>query len=108
MALTRPRTCRECGKPLSNEMKANADFCCTGHRIKWRNRRMSRGADLYDCFMALRYDRGAAKLHGLWALMCRMASDWHEEDQKAGRRTYFPPKETVQRNIQHMAIKGRT
>jgi len=68
-----------------------------------RDRRMSRGADLYDAFMAMRFDREAAKDKGLWALMCRMASAWNEEDKAAGRQSYFPPDETVQRNVHHNA-----
>lgn len=64
---------------------------------------MSRGADLYDCFMALRYDREAAKDAGLWALMCRMAQSFHDEDKAAGRRSYFRPKETTQRNVRYAA-----
>lgn len=104
MILTKPRTCRECGKPLDPDRKANTEFCATECRIAWRNRRMSRGADLYDAFMAMRFDREAAKDKGLWALMCRMASAWNEEDKAAGRQSYFPPDETVMRNVQHNAI----
>ena len=104
MILTKPRTCRECGKPLDPDRKANTDFCATACRVSWRNRRMSRGADLYDAFMAMRYDRGAAKAEGLWALMCRMASAWHEEDKAAGRQSYFPADETAMRHVQHKAV----
>lgn len=110
MILTKPRTCRECGKPLDTSRKGNTEFCNTACRISWRNRRMSRGADLYDAFMALRFDRADAKDKGLWALMCRMASAWNEEDKAAGRQSYFRPSETVMRNVQHNAItvvKGR-
>lgn len=104
MILTKPRTCRECGKPLNPDRKASTEFCGTACRIAWRNRRMSRGADLYDAFMAMRFDREAAKDKGLWALMCRMASSWNEEDKAAGRQSYFPPKETVQRNVRRAAV----
>lgn len=104
MILTKPRTCRECGKPLDPDRKANTEFCATACRIAWRNRRMSRGADLYDAFMAMRFDREAAKDKGLWALMCRMASNWNEEDKTAGRQSYFPPDETVMRNVQRQAV----
>lgn len=45
MILTKPRTCRECGKPLDPDRKANTEFCATACRIAWRHRRMSRGAD---------------------------------------------------------------
>lgn len=72
---------------------------------------MSRGADLYDCFMAMRYDREAAKDRGLWALMCRMAQAWNDEDQAVGRkRTYFSPKQTAERNVRFTAtvvVSGR-
>lgn len=104
MILTKPRTCRECSKPLDPDRKGNTEFCDTHCRISWRNRRMSRGADLYDAFMAMRFDRDAAKDKGLWALMCRMASAWNEEDKAAGRQSYFPPDETVMRNVQHQAV----
>lgn len=110
MNLTVARPCRECGKPLSTDRKANTEFCGTPCRIAWRNRRMSRGADLYDAFMAMRFDRAAAKDKGLWALMCRMASTWNEEDKAAGRQSYFPPDQTVSRNVHHNAVvvvKGR-
>lgn len=97
--------------PLRADMKANSEFCGTQCRIGWRNRRMSRGADLYDCFMSLRYDRTTAKEKGLWALMCRMAQSWNEEDHKAGRnQTYFPAEEVRKRNVRHTAttlVKGR-
>jgi len=32
-----------------------------------------------------------------------MASAWNEEDKAAGRQSYFPPDETVQRNVHHNA-----
>lgn len=99
MILTKPRTCRECGKPLDPDRKANPEFCATACRIAWRNRRMSRGAELYDLFMAMRYDREQAKLYGLWKLMCRMASKWNEEDKAAGRQSYFPPKRAVEQFV---------
>lgn len=109
MTLTSPRTCRECNKPLRATMRSVSEFCGTPCRIAWRNRRTSRGAELYDCFMALRYDREAARDEGLWALMCRMAQSWNDEDKAANRQTYFPPRETVQRNVRYKAtvVVGR-
>ena len=92
MISTKRHACRECGKPLDGGRKASMEFCATPCRIAWRNRRMSRGAELYDLFMAMRYDREQAKLLGLWKLMCRMAQLWNEEDKAANRQSYFPPK----------------
>ncbi len=104
MILKHPRTCRECNTPLAATRKENAEFCAVPCRIAWRNRRMSRGADLYDVFMALRFDRAVAYEKGLYALMCRMASTWNEEDKVSGRQSYFPADETVIRNNHHNAV----
>lgn len=60
---------------------------------------MSRGAELYDLFMAMRYDREQAKILGLWKLMCRLGRMWHEEDKAAHRQSYFPPKTALQRFV---------
>lgn len=85
------KTCRECNKPLPTDRRPTIEFCGTPCRVKWRNRRSSRGADLYDLFMALRFDRAAAKELGLYAEMCKMASEWRKEDKAAGRQSYFRP-----------------
>jgi len=95
MILTKPRTCRECQKPLEKTMKANSEFCCTACRVGWRNRRMSRGADLYDLFMNMRYNRDAAKEAGVWTEMCRLAEQWNDEDKAADRQTFFRADEMI-------------
>jgi hypothetical protein len=99
MILTKRHCCRECGKPLDMGRKATMEFCSTAHRIAWRNRRMSRGAELYDLFMAMRYDREQAKIFGLWKLMCRLGRMWNEEDKAANRQSYFPPKRSVEQFV---------
>lgn len=99
MIQTKRSCCRECGIALEAGRKTTMEFCCTGHRIAWRNRRMSRGAELYDLFMAMRYDREQAKLYGLWKLMCRLGQMWNEEDKKAHRQSYFPPKRAVEQFV---------
>lgn len=103
MKLEATRTCRECNKPLRAKARPEAEFCGTSCRISWWNRRRARGGDLYDAFMAMRYDREEARDEGLWALMCRMAQTWNDEDKAAGRQSYYPAKETVQRNVRHKA-----
>lgn len=80
--------CRECGKPVGPSVRFEKKFCCEPCRHSWTNRRKLRGAELYDLFMAMRYDRGTAKLFGVWAIMCRMASMWKEEDGRLGVKSY--------------------
>lgn len=101
------RTCRECSNPLKPTAKPNAEFCNTSCRIAWRNRRCHRGAELYDLFMAWRYDRERAKVFHLWSLMCRMASVWHEEDKAAGRKSYFSPRASAIRYVHYVATAVR-
>lgn len=60
---------------------------------------MVRGRDLYDLFMALRYERGLAKAKGVWAIACRLAQSWREEDERerAGRKSWQPVKKVLDR-----------
>lgn len=84
--------CLECGK-LWNDRKAGRQFCCTTCRMAFNNRRMKRGAELYDLFRAMRRERDQAKALGLWSEMCRLELRWHQEDEatRPGRRSYMPP-----------------
>lgn len=75
------RYCIECGVQFTAGHK-KAEFCCSGHRYEFSNRRRARGMALYDVFMAMRYERGLNKLYGLWTLLCRMAEGWREEDRR--------------------------
>jgi len=104
MSLTDCRACRECTAKLEPTRNCHAEFCNAGCRIAWRNRRASRGAELYDVFMAIRFNRKAASALGLWALMCRMASNWKDEDRAADRQSYFKPEEAATRCVVHTAV----
>ena len=76
------RVCRECGEPFLGR-KAHAAFCSTTCRKTWNNRRATRGAQLYDAVMAMRYDREKAKELGIdWTFVCRMAEMWNGEDDR--------------------------
>jgi hypothetical protein len=89
--------CRECGKDAGKAPAGRSKFfCSTPCRQAWNNRRRDRGAELYDLFMAMRYDRDAAKDADAWTKMCRMAQLFHEEDQRAGRRSYRKIAEVLQ------------
>ena len=84
------RLCFETGKPLPDNAQPTARFIDADARQAWNNRRKVRGAQLYDMFMAYRYDRGAAKTLKLFSLMCKVAAEWRAEDA-AAKRTSFEP-----------------
>lgn len=85
------RCCRECQKPLDASLKANATFCGIPCKAKWNNRRKNRGADLYDLWMAMRYERDEAKRHEVWKEMCRLSEGWKADDDKQGIKSYEMP-----------------
>lgn len=99
-------SCRECGKPLGPSVRPEKKFCCHPCGFAWNNRRKLRGAELYDLFMAMRYERGAAKLYGVWAIICRMAAMWNEEDKERGAKSYAPIKEVMERYVHYTAVRN--
>ena len=76
------KSCRECGQMIPAGKKGTAEFCQPECRHKFNNRRAVRGAELYDLFMALRYDRARSKLLGVWAFVCALALTFREEDER--------------------------
>lgn len=90
MTADKPNLCWETGKPMPEGMKDTAHFLTDQARTAWNNRRKSRGAELYDLFMAYRYDRKRAKLLGLFSRMCALAAKWRYEDKEAGRTSFAP------------------
>lgn len=88
------RKCLECGGSLGDK-KSAARFCSSPCRKSWNNRRMVRGAELYDAFMAMRYDRHWSRAVGMWQLICRLASDWKNQDESVGRPSYIRPDDWV-------------
>lgn len=107
MGTLRVRCCRECGEALGADRDYRTEFCDAGCKRAWNNRRMVRGSELYDLFMACRYERGTAKLLGLWNLMCRMASAWRAEDAQArgGRPSWGEPRKVVERHTRYVATR---
>lgn len=104
--MCRKKRCYECDEVfVVVNPSGDQNFCCAPHRHAWNNRRKSRGADLIDLFMALRYDRAEAKEHQAWSLMCRMASNWRAEDRAANRRSFAPLKDLRERHLVHLATK---
>lgn len=90
------RACNECGNTYTPR-RCDEFFCSTKCRKDFDNRAMVRGRDLYHLFMTLRYERGAAKLLGVWAIVCRMAMEWRKEDEaeRNGRKSWMAPKRAI-------------
>jgi predicted nucleic acid-binding Zn ribbon protein len=87
--------CAECGTPCAT----SKTFCSPSCRLDFNNRRRTRGASLYDLFMAMRFDRQAAKDAKAWQAMCTLASAWAEEDKadRGGRKSFVNPKDVIAR-----------
>ena len=83
------KTCLECGSKYVAKRMAGV-FCKDGCRRDFNNRRQARGAELYDLFMASRFEREAAEDAGVWNFMCRMAANYKAEDDtgRSGRRSW--------------------
>ena len=83
------KTCLECGSKYVAKRMAGV-FCKDECRRDFNNRRQARGAEIYDLFMASRFDRTAAEEAGVWNFMCRMAADYKadDNDKRAGRRSW--------------------
>lgn len=60
---------------------------------------MSRGAELYDFMMVLRFERGRAKALKIWTMMCRLAALFRDEDhaQRGGRRSWSRAEHVMER-----------
>jgi len=87
------RQCNECGSTFTPK-RSSARFCGSACRKAYNNRRMTRGAVLYDAFMALRFDRAAADEAGLdYKTVCRIGEMFRNEDVRAGRDAVPPAKD---------------
>lgn len=96
--LGHPCACLECGGPYTPR-QADAEFCGQPCRKAWNNRRLVRGAELYDLVMALRWDRAVASTLHVFTALSRMAAGFRREDlnQRDGRRSWSPPARIIAR-----------
>lgn len=85
----KPKVCLECGHEYTPKRRTKA-FCSDKCRKGWNNRRMIRGAEFYDLFMAMRFEREKAKADSLWSILCNLASAAKASDdhKRAGRKSY--------------------
>ena len=83
------KECRECGGSL-NAVKRGALFCTPACRKAFNNRRMIRGAELYDLLMANRYERDYAYSKGLWSIACNLMRAYRDSDSnlRKGRKSW--------------------
>ena len=88
------RVCLECGSPHPGA----GDFCADGCRTAFNNRRKARGAELYDLFMAHRFDRTRARQLRVLQAMNRLASNWRAEDheRRGSRRSWRLPQDVLE------------
>ncbi|MGX1353356.1 hypothetical protein AB7M49_006977 [Bradyrhizobium elkanii] len=94
--MTKVHQCQECGEDISARRRGQ-EFCKPSCRQAFNNRRMQRGAELYDLFRALRRERADAKALNLWTELCRLELKYQIEDETArpGRRSYMPPQKAI-------------
>jgi hypothetical protein len=92
------KACVECGCDFTPGA-AHGDFCSSPCRKGFNNRRALRGAELYDLFMVLRYERDLAKKLHVWKILCRMAMGFRAEDQaqRDGRKSWRPARQVIDR-----------
>ncbi len=96
--------CRECGTPFTPR-RTTAVFCSGVCKRAFNNRRAMRGAELYDLFLASRFDRQDPAVDGVWSVLCRMAHVWRAQDEaeRDGRKSWCPAKEVRGRTARYAA-----
>lgn len=81
--------CRECQKtfdaPVGRPGVSKTLFCSRACSQAFGNRRMKRGAEIYDLFYRSRFDRAKADASKVRTVMGEMAIRWREDDEAAGR-----------------------
>lgn len=87
--IRRVHECLECGTDTS----AKGDFCSTACRTDFNNRRKARGAELYDLYMAHRFERDRAQKLRVFQAINRLASNYRKEDRnrREGRKSWRNP-----------------
>lgn len=90
------KICVECGQGFGAHPRfaQHAEFCSTKCRREHNNRRMTRGAVVFDLLMAARYERKLANRLKLWRQLCRLAMDFRREDhaERNSRKSWRDPR----------------
>jgi len=102
MATKTKLECQECGKEFE-AIRKNARFCCDKCKKDWNNRRFARGAELYDFFMMIRYERTATVKDGTLqaniakGMMEKLGELYREADKanRGGRKSWKSLKHAI-------------
>jgi hypothetical protein len=79
--MIRTATCRECGKPFTVPARGKRKvFCMVPCEKRFNNRRMRRGALIYDMFMEGRFNRAESE-KTMRSVMSRIAMRFRDEDK---------------------------
>jgi protein-arginine kinase activator protein McsA len=91
--------CRECGRGFQSN-RTIARFCGSNCKNTFNNRRMQRGAVIYDLLMVQRYSRREASMGNAWSLLSKLAQHFKSLDdrERAGRRSWEDLKKVRDRN----------
>lgn len=102
----REHLCHECGCVIERKgpSRRPPKFCCDAHRKAFNNRRMTRGAVLYDEIMKWRFRRGENK--DAIALLAQLASIYRDKDNRArdGRPSWI--ENDRERDVLTVAMDG--
>ena len=81
------KQCLECGNPFTAD-RSVSEFCSRTCGKKFHNRRMVRGAELYDWVMASRFER--KRYPGALNVVSQIARDFRDTDktERAGRKSW--------------------
>ncbi|WP_018261317.1 hypothetical protein [Methylobacterium sp. WSM2598] len=71
----------------------HGEFCAPPCRQRFNNRRLQRGAEVYDLWMAFRFQRSLARALKLLSCLNRLAHLYRQEDlaERAGRSSWRAP-----------------
>lgn len=82
------KVCPECGGPVARTSTRGRapTFCCTEHKIAFRNRLTAQGSALAGLIKAWRIDRGSGDIaKAAFAEICAIADHFNAEDRSAAR-----------------------
>ena len=88
--------CLECGSGFARH-RSHGAFCAPRCRATFNNRRAKRGAELYDLYMAHRFERSLSARLGVFQAINRLASIYRSEDQamREGRPSWRRPQDVM-------------
>ena len=94
--------CKECGAEITKKPKRGprAEFCSKECRQGWKNRRLLRGAMMYDVVMNWRFERKGGGDKEAWQALTRLAATFKHEDKmdRDNRPSYRRLRDVLEEN----------